>query len=131
MRPNDPRFDELWGLENIGQTGGLDGADIKNTLFTTVDVLDDFINKVVTDGRVNAHAAVQSAAPVLLRKSSIGISPAVYRTAGTLHRLFMTTCLILVKPINFSQMRQLSLQDKKLSRREICHLIGLAAIYSL
>jgi len=24
----DPRFDELWGLENIGQTGGVPGADI-------------------------------------------------------------------------------------------------------
>ncbi len=26
--PNDPRFDELWGMNNIGQTGGLDDADI-------------------------------------------------------------------------------------------------------
>ena len=26
--PNDPRFDELWGLLNTGQTGGTPGADI-------------------------------------------------------------------------------------------------------
>ncbi|HAR66857.1 MAG TPA: hypothetical protein DCR55_11670, partial [Lentisphaeria bacterium] len=26
--PNDPRFDELWGLHNTGQTGGIDDADI-------------------------------------------------------------------------------------------------------
>ncbi|MFH1038706.1 MAG: S8 family peptidase, partial [PVC group bacterium] len=26
--PNDPRFDELWGLDNTGQTGGTAGADI-------------------------------------------------------------------------------------------------------
>ena len=26
--PNDPRFPELWGLRNIGQTGGTPGADI-------------------------------------------------------------------------------------------------------
>jgi subtilisin family serine protease len=26
--PNDPSFDELWGLENTGQSGGLAGADI-------------------------------------------------------------------------------------------------------
>ena len=28
-QPNDPRFGELWGLQNIGQTGGKPGADIK------------------------------------------------------------------------------------------------------
>jgi alpha-tubulin suppressor-like RCC1 family protein/subtilisin family serine protease len=28
-QPNDPRFGELWGLQNIGQTGGKTGADIK------------------------------------------------------------------------------------------------------
>ncbi len=27
--PNDPRFSELWGLHNTGQTGGTPGADIK------------------------------------------------------------------------------------------------------
>lgn len=27
--PNDPRFGELWGLNNTGQTGGTPGADIK------------------------------------------------------------------------------------------------------
>ncbi|MBA6410406.1 S8 family serine peptidase [Pseudoalteromonas sp. 5Ae-yellow] len=26
--PNDPRFDELWGLNNLGQTGGIADADI-------------------------------------------------------------------------------------------------------
>lgn len=26
--PNDPRFDEQWGLDNTGQTGGLPGADV-------------------------------------------------------------------------------------------------------
>ena len=26
--PNDPRFDDLWGLNNTGQTGGTDDADI-------------------------------------------------------------------------------------------------------
>ena len=26
--PNDPRYDELWGLNNVGQTGGTPGADI-------------------------------------------------------------------------------------------------------
>jgi subtilisin family serine protease len=29
--PNDPRFDELWGLRNTGQTGGTPGADIRAT----------------------------------------------------------------------------------------------------
>src|SRR6058998_1957880 len=29
--PNDPRFPELWGLHNTGQTGGLPGADISAT----------------------------------------------------------------------------------------------------
>jgi subtilisin family serine protease len=28
VTPNDTRFGELWGLENIGQSGGLAGADI-------------------------------------------------------------------------------------------------------
>ncbi|MCK4614318.1 MAG: S8 family serine peptidase, partial [Thermoplasmata archaeon] len=28
LEPNDPRFDELWGLHNTGQTGGTDDADI-------------------------------------------------------------------------------------------------------
>src|SRR5881396_416795 len=27
--PNDPRFSELWGLHNTGQTGGTPGADIR------------------------------------------------------------------------------------------------------
>ena len=27
--PNDPRFNELWGMHNTGQTGGTPGADIK------------------------------------------------------------------------------------------------------
>jgi subtilisin family serine protease len=27
--PNDPRFSELWGMHNMGQTGGTIGADIK------------------------------------------------------------------------------------------------------
>lgn len=26
--PNDPRFDQLWGMHNVGQTGGTDDADI-------------------------------------------------------------------------------------------------------
>jgi len=26
--PNDPRFDELWGMHNTGQTGGTEDADI-------------------------------------------------------------------------------------------------------
>ncbi|HZV82805.1 MAG TPA: S8 family serine peptidase, partial [Geobacteraceae bacterium] len=30
-QPNDPRFGELWGLRNTGQTGGTAGADIKAT----------------------------------------------------------------------------------------------------
>jgi len=30
-QPNDPRFGELWGLRNTGQTGGTSGADIKAT----------------------------------------------------------------------------------------------------
>jgi subtilisin family serine protease len=29
--PNDPRFSELWGMQNTGQTGGLAGADISAT----------------------------------------------------------------------------------------------------
>ncbi len=29
--PNDPRFDELWGMQNTGQTGGTPGADISAT----------------------------------------------------------------------------------------------------
>ena len=29
--PDDPRFDELWGMENTGQTGGTPGADISAT----------------------------------------------------------------------------------------------------
>src|SRR5262245_6574505 len=41
--PNDPLFDQLWGLRNTGQTGGLPGADISATLawdvFTGSDVL--------------------------------------------------------------------------------------------
>ena len=28
LQPNDPSFHQLWGLENSGQTGGLEGADI-------------------------------------------------------------------------------------------------------
>ena len=28
VTPNDPRFSELWGLHNMGQTGGTPGADI-------------------------------------------------------------------------------------------------------
>ena len=39
-------------------------SELKTALFTTVDVLDDFTNKVATNGRVNAHAAVQSVTPV-------------------------------------------------------------------
>ena len=27
--PNDPRFSELWGLHNTGQTGGTPGADVR------------------------------------------------------------------------------------------------------
>ena len=30
-QPGDPRFGELWGLKNTGQTGGTSGADIKAT----------------------------------------------------------------------------------------------------
>ncbi|HKQ61612.1 MAG TPA: S8 family serine peptidase, partial [Candidatus Polarisedimenticolaceae bacterium] len=30
--PDDPRFPELWGLRNVGQTGGTPGADIAATL---------------------------------------------------------------------------------------------------
>lgn len=30
-QPNDPRFGELWGLKNTGQTGGTAGADIRAT----------------------------------------------------------------------------------------------------
>ena len=26
--PSDPRFGDLWGLSNVGQTGGLPNADI-------------------------------------------------------------------------------------------------------
>ena len=29
--PNDPRFNELWGMENTGQTGGTAGVDISAT----------------------------------------------------------------------------------------------------
>lgn len=29
--PDDPRFNELWGMENTGQTGGTAGADIMAT----------------------------------------------------------------------------------------------------
>src|SRR5881397_3841507 len=29
--PNDPRFGDLWGLRNLGQTGGTPGADIRAT----------------------------------------------------------------------------------------------------
>ncbi len=31
IAPDDPRFNELWGLENTGQTGGVPGADIDVT----------------------------------------------------------------------------------------------------
>lgn len=31
VQPNDPRFGDLWGLRNTGQTGGTAGADIKTT----------------------------------------------------------------------------------------------------
>ncbi len=31
VTPNDPRFSELWGMDNTGQTGGLSGADISAT----------------------------------------------------------------------------------------------------
>lgn len=38
-------------------------AEQKNALFSTVDPLDDFTNLIVTEGRVNAQAAVQSVSP--------------------------------------------------------------------
>jgi len=31
LTPNDPSFNKLWGMENTGQTGGLEGADISAT----------------------------------------------------------------------------------------------------
>ena len=47
--PDDPRFDELWGMENNGQTGGTAGADISaveawNIFTGTQDVVVGVIN---------------------------------------------------------------------------------------
>jgi len=39
-------------------------AQLQSALYNTVDPLDDFANKIVTGGRMNIHAAVQSVTPV-------------------------------------------------------------------
>ncbi|MBI1745343.1 MAG: S8 family serine peptidase [Acidobacteria bacterium] len=43
--PNDPRFSELWGLKNAGQTGGTPGADIRATFAWDVNTGDP--NRVI------------------------------------------------------------------------------------
>lgn len=42
---------------------GLTIGELKSALFNTVDPLDDFTNKLVTGGRLNAAAAVQTVSP--------------------------------------------------------------------
>src|SRR5712691_588999 len=60
--PNDPRFSELWGLHNTGQTGGTPGADIRapeawdlttGSTDVVVAVIDTGINYVHPDLAAN------------------------------------------------------------------------------
>ncbi len=51
LRPNDPYYDRLWGMENIGQTGGLADADIDaSAAWDTVTGSDEVIVGIVDTG---------------------------------------------------------------------------------
>ncbi len=47
--PNDPRFAELWALENNGQTGGTPGADIRATLAWDITTGSADVRVAITD----------------------------------------------------------------------------------
>ena len=56
LTPDDPRFDELWGLHNTGQTGGTADADIDATEAWDISIGDrDVVVGVIDTGVDHAH----------------------------------------------------------------------------
>jgi subtilisin family serine protease len=49
VTPNDPRFSEMWGLENTGQLGGVPGADIHAPLAWSVTTGSANVRIAITD----------------------------------------------------------------------------------
>ncbi|GEM_PF-2211077 len=48
--PNDPLFDDLWGMYNTGQTGGTEGADIDATRAWTITTGEPILIAIVDTG---------------------------------------------------------------------------------
>ena len=53
--PDDPRFDELWGLNNTGQTGGVDDADIDASEAWDIETGNDVVIGVIDTGIDYTH----------------------------------------------------------------------------
>ncbi len=53
--PNDPEFSELWGLQNLGQSGGLVGADIGASSAWNVETGNQEVIVAVIDTGIDYH----------------------------------------------------------------------------
>ena len=53
--PDDPRFNELWGLNNTGQTGGVDDADIDASEAWDIETGNDVVIGVIDTGIDYTH----------------------------------------------------------------------------
>ena len=61
--PNDPRFSDLWGLFNTGQTGGTPGADIEAPNAWSITTGNSNVIVAVLDSGVDySHQDVSTAA---------------------------------------------------------------------